>query len=232
MEAVKQGSASVGIKGKDCAVLVSLKRAPSELSAYQQKNFEIDEHVGISISGLTADARTLTRFMRTECMNHRYSFDGALPVSRLVTMVGNRLHRSVIGYGRRPFGVGILCIGHDARGPHLYQIEPSSNYFDCKAQAIGARSQSARTYLERHLDEFPGCEADALVQHALRALRDFLPAEVELSTRNVSISVVGGGQPLTAYENEAVARFLDAIDEGDEGDEGDEAVGAPAPMAE
>jgi 20S proteasome alpha/beta subunit len=42
--------------------------------------------------------------------------------------------------------------------PHIYQIDPSSNYFDCKAQAIGARSQSARTYLERHLDEFTGSD--------------------------------------------------------------------------
>lgn len=26
-------------------------------------------------------------------------------------------------------------------GPHLYQTCPSSNYYDCKAMAIGARSQ-------------------------------------------------------------------------------------------
>ena len=45
-----------------------------------------------------------------------------------------------------------------SQGPHLYQTCPSSNYYDCKAMAIGARSQSARTYLEKHLDTFPGCE--------------------------------------------------------------------------
>ena len=26
-------------------------------------------------------------------------------------------------------------------GPHIYQTCPSANYFDCKAMAIGARSQ-------------------------------------------------------------------------------------------
>jgi len=213
MEAVKQGSAVVGMKNKTHAVIVSLKRAPSELSSYQKKNFEIDSHVGISIAGLTADARTLSRFMQTECMNHKYAYDVPLPVSRLVTEVGNRLQRSTIGYGRRPFGVGILVAGYDARGPHIYEIEPSSNFFDCKAQAIGARSQSARTYLERHLDEFMTSDLDELVRHALRALRDCLPSEVELDNKNTCVSLVGENTPFTTYENEAVDDYLKSIDE-------------------
>lgn len=49
--------------------------------------------------------------------------------------------------------------------------------------AIGSRSQSARTYLEKNLDKFPDCEVDELIKHGLRALRDTLPNEVELSTK-------------------------------------------------
>jgi 20S proteasome subunit alpha 6 len=49
--------------------------------------------------------------------------------------------------------------------------------------SIGARSQSARTYLEKHLNEFPTCNLDELIKHALRALRDTLPNEIELSTK-------------------------------------------------
>ncbi|XP_020914494.1 proteasome subunit alpha type-1 [Exaiptasia diaphana] len=59
MEAVKQGSATVALKSKSHAVLVALKRAPSELSAHQKKILPVDSHVGISIAGLTADARLL-----------------------------------------------------------------------------------------------------------------------------------------------------------------------------
>lgn len=43
-------------------------------------------------------------------------------------------------------------------GPHIFQTCPSANYFDCKAMSIGARSQSARTYLERLMDKFSDCE--------------------------------------------------------------------------
>lgn len=49
--------------------------------------------------------------------------------------------------------------------------------------AVGSRSQSARTYLEKHLDEFLDCDTDELIKHGLRALRDTLPNEVELNTK-------------------------------------------------
>ena len=70
MEAVKQGSACVGVRSKTHAVLVALKRAHNDMSSYQKKViwlfmwcigqclrplftqiFKVDEHVGIAISG-------------------------------------------------------------------------------------------------------------------------------------------------------------------------------------
>ena len=83
MEAVKQGSATIGLKNKTHAVLLALKRSTSELSAHQKKIFHIDDHVGMSIAGLTADARVLARFMRNECANQRFSHDTCLPINRL-----------------------------------------------------------------------------------------------------------------------------------------------------
>jgi 20S proteasome subunit alpha 6 len=49
--------------------------------------------------------------------------------------------------------------------------------------AIGARSQSARTYLEKNLDAFADCNQDELTKHCMRALRDTLPNEVELTVK-------------------------------------------------
>ena len=54
-----QGSATVGIKSKSHVVLVALKRSTSELSSYQKKIFPIDDHVAVSIAGLTSDGRML-----------------------------------------------------------------------------------------------------------------------------------------------------------------------------
>ncbi|XP_046394921.1 proteasome subunit alpha type-1 [Ischnura elegans] len=211
MEAVKLGSATVGLKNKSHAVLIALKRASSELSAHQKKVIPIDDHLGISIAGLTADARILSRYMRTECLNHRYSHDSSLPITRLISNLGNKMQVCTQRYDRRPYGVGLLVAGYDDQGPHIYQTCPSANYFDCKAMAIGSRSQSARTYLEKNLDQFLECSLDDLVKHGLRALRDTLPNEVELNTKNVSIGVVGKGTPFTIYDEEETSRYLTAI---------------------
>jgi 20S proteasome subunit alpha 6 len=51
MEAVKQGSAAAGLKSKAHVVLDALKRAQSELAAHQKK-VHVENHIGISISGL------------------------------------------------------------------------------------------------------------------------------------------------------------------------------------
>jgi Proteasome subunit len=71
----------------------------------------------------------------------------------------------------RPYGVGLLVIGSDAAGPHLFQTCPSGQYWKFKAIAIGARSQAAKTYLERKLDELPTSDRDVLIRHALFALQ-------------------------------------------------------------
>merc|ERR1712205_259039 len=89
-EAVKQGSACVGLRSKTHAVLATLKRQSGELASYQQKIFKIDDHLAIGIAGLTADGRLLSRYMRQECMNHKYVFERPLPVGRLVCQVADR----------------------------------------------------------------------------------------------------------------------------------------------
>ncbi|XP_075234419.1 proteasome alpha6 subunit [Lycorma delicatula] len=215
MEAVKLGSATVGLKNKTHALILALKRASSELSAHQKKMIFIDSHIGITISGLTADARMLSRFMRTECLNHKYAHNSLLPVSRLICTVGNKMQICTQRYNRRPYGVGLLVAGFDDQGPHIYQTCPSANYFDCKAMAVGSRSQSARTYLEKHLDEFPNCDTEELIKHGLRALRDTLPNDLELNTKNVAIGLVGEKTDFRVFEEEETGKYL-AMIEGEE----------------
>jgi len=215
MEAVKQGSATVGLKSNTHAVLVALKRASSELSSHQKKILPIDDHVGVSIAGLTADARTISRWMRTECLNSRYAHDTPLPVSRMIGDLGNKMQICTQRYGKRPYGVGLLVAGYDDQGPHIFQTCPSANFYDCRAMAIGARSQAARTYLEKFLNDLKECDLDELVKHGLRALRDTLPNEVDLTNKNVSIAVVGKDTPFTIHDDANVDPFLAGI-EGEE----------------
>ncbi|KAI9332430.1 20S proteasome subunit alpha 6 [Zopfochytrium polystomum] len=205
MEAVKQGSAAVGLRSNKHA------RSSSDLASYQKKLIRIDDHMGIAIAGLTSDARVLSTYMRTESMRSRMVFGRPLPVQRIANMLGDKAQINTQRYGRRPYGVGLLIIGVDETGPHLYEFSPSGNAFDYYAVSIGARSQSAKTYLEKHFEKFAESSLDELVAHGLRALRDTLQQDKELTVANCSVGIVSKDQKFTVVEGEALRGYLDAL---------------------
>jgi len=170
--------------------------------------FKIDEHVGIAIAGLTSDARVLSNFMRTECLRSRYVYNRPLPVQRLVNSVGDKAQVNTQRYGSRPYGVGLLVVGYDGTGAHLYEFSPSGNCFDYIAMSIGARSQSAKTYLEKSFETFEGATLKELIKHGLFALRDTLQGDTELTSKNCSIGVVGDGHPFKILEGDELEPYL------------------------
>lgn len=115
------------------------------------------------------------------------------------------------GYDKRPMGVGLLIAGYDTSGAHIYQTCPSANYYDCKAMSIGSRSQSARTYLEKHLDEFKSVSLNELVRHGLLALRECLPNDLELNDKNLSIAVVGKDRKFEIFDDDNIEQWLALI---------------------
>jgi 20S proteasome subunit alpha 6 len=211
MEAVKQGAACIGLRSKGFAIVATLKRSTSELSSYQKKIFKIDDNMGIGTAGLVSDARVLAKYMRTECINHRYVYDAPMQVGRLVVQVADKSQLGTQRIGRRPYGVGLLVVGADQTGPHLFEVQPSGQYFEYKGMAIGARSQSGRTYLERHYEEFPDLSLDELIKHSLLALRETLGTGQELSSASVAVGYVGLQGGFTILEDEGIAPYLEAV---------------------
>ncbi|GMP81424.1 hypothetical protein CsSME_00036141 [Camellia sinensis var. sinensis] len=103
MEAVKQGSAAIGLRSKSHVVLASVNKPQSELSSHQKKIFKVDEHIGVAIAGLTADGRVLSRYMRSECINYTYTYDSPLPVGRLVVKLADKAQRKMFVDSRVSF---------------------------------------------------------------------------------------------------------------------------------
>ncbi|CAD6238558.1 unnamed protein product [Miscanthus lutarioriparius] len=90
MEAVKQGSACVGLCSRTHAVLAAVNKPASELSYYQRKVFRIAEHAGVALAGLTVDGRVLSCFLRNECINHSFVYEASLPISRLALKLADK----------------------------------------------------------------------------------------------------------------------------------------------
>ena len=95
----------------------------------------------------------------------------------------------------------------------MYQTDPAGNYFEWKAMAIGARSQTAKTYLEKHFEGFPECSLDQMVQHGLRALNGCTEAEKELTAESVTVAFVGKDAKFTVVDGVKVAPYLQTLHE-------------------
>ncbi|KAG7757044.1 hypothetical protein KL947_003263 [Ogataea haglerorum] len=212
LEAIKQGSAAVGITSKNHVVLVALKRNAEELGSYQKKIIKIDNHMGIALAGLAPDARVLSNFLRQQAMSSKMVFNRPLNVAKAVYSIADKAQDNTQSAGGRPYGVGLLVAGIDENGAHLYEFQPSGSVLEYVGAAIGARSQAARTFLERKYEEFADATKEQLVEYALTALRDTLSQDKELNSLNTTVAVVGKDEPFTIYDDDDVQQWLDRLD--------------------
>ncbi|KDN50019.1 hypothetical protein RSAG8_01355, partial [Rhizoctonia solani AG-8 WAC10335] len=148
--------------------------------------------------------------MRQQAMSSRMLFNRPIPVNRLVSSIAEKAQVNTQEYGRRPYGVGFLVIGQDQLGPHLYEFSPSGNSYEYYAMSIGARSQSAKTYLEKYYESFTDASLDELIKHGLHALRETLQQDKELNINNTSIGVRSDGS-FRILEGEPIQVFIDSM---------------------
>lgn len=149
--------------------------------------------------------------MRTEALNNKYVYGAPIQGSRLVLDLADMHQRCTQSYVRRPYGVGLLVGTYDQTGPHLYLTEPSGNYYEYYAMAIGSRSQTSRTYLEREFESFATASLDDMIKHALKSLAASLAGDSELDNKNASVAVVGLDTPFRVIEGAEIQPYLDAI---------------------
>lgn len=214
LEAIKQGSAAVGLTSELHAVLVALKRSAEDLGSYHKKVIKIDDHLAIVLAGLAPDARVLSNFLRTKAMESKFLFNRPILIQKAANLLADKAQQNTQSYGSRPYGVGLLLVGYDESGPHLYEFLPSGNVLQYRANAIGARSQGAKTYLEKNFERFGALGDRDLIAEGVEALRQTLK-DTELSALNTTIAIVGP-EGLKIYEDDAVEPFLEKIGDAPE----------------
>ena len=159
--------------------------------------------------------------MKQQSLSSRLTYARPIPLTDITQRIGDRAQRNTQEYGRRPYGVGLLIAGVDAKGPHLFEFQPSGVTMEMLASGIGARSQMARTYLERHLDEFADVSREELIKHALRALKESLSQDKELTVENTSVGVAGVGEDFKLYEGSELTNWLETTFENKQSEDMD-----------
>lgn len=150
LETVKRGSTVLGIACQEGVVLAAEERPTTKLQDpnFTWKIFQIDEHIGASISGLSSDARILIDQARIHAQSNRLMYDEAIDVDALSKRVGDVKQLYTQHAGVRPFGVSIIFGGVDISGSKILQTDPSGACWAYKAVAIGSGSDTVREILE------------------------------------------------------------------------------------
>ena len=53
--------------------------------------FKVDDYIGMAISGLTADARVLCKYMRNESLNYKLTYGSNQPINRLIFKIAESI---------------------------------------------------------------------------------------------------------------------------------------------
>jgi proteasome alpha subunit len=169
-EAVKRGTASVGVRTADGVVLAADRRARSPLIERDsiEKIHEIDDHVGIASAGHVADARQLIDVARRQAQVNRLRYDEPASVESLTKEITDYIQQYTQTGGARPFGVALLVGGIENGEPRLFETDPSGTPYEWQAVAIGGSREEIQNFLEEEYAEEMDLEAG--VELALRSL--------------------------------------------------------------
>ncbi|MBX0285765.1 archaeal proteasome endopeptidase complex subunit alpha [Haloarcula salinisoli] len=154
-EAVKRGTASIGIRTSDGVVLAVDKRIRSPLMERSsvEKIHKADDHIGIASAGHVADARQLIDFARRQAQVNHLRYGEPVGVETLTKEITDYIQQYTQVGGARPFGVALIIAGIANGEPRLYETDPSGTPYEWKALAVGADRGDIRDYLEAHYDE-------------------------------------------------------------------------------
>jgi len=200
-EAVKRGTASIGVRTSDGVVIAVDKRIRSPLMERDsvEKIHKADDHIGIASAGHVADARQLIDFARRRAQVNELRYGEPIAVETLTKEVTDYIQQYTQVGGARPFGVSLIIAGIADGEPRLYETDPSGTPYEWKALAVGADRGDIREYLEENYDE--EMDLDAGVRLALEALAN---------VNDGSLSPEGLGLATISVEDELFHELTDA----------------------
>ena len=155
IEAVRRGTTAIVCRNSN-SVVFTVEKKSSELQEVigSEKIFKVDDHIGVAIAGLTADARVLVDKARVQAQVNILNYDEKISVKDSTLNICEYLQLFTQNAGVRPFGVSFLIAGVDPNGEaSLYLTDPSGAMWGYKAFAIGSGATEARAYLEENYKE-------------------------------------------------------------------------------
>jgi len=209
-EAVKRGTASIGVRTTAGVVLAVDKRIRSPLMERSsvEKIHKADDHIGIASAGHVADARQLIDFARQMAQINRLRYEEPIGVEALTKSVTDHIQQYTQLGGARPFGVALIVGGIEDGVPRLYETDPSGTPYEWKALAVGADRSDIQEYLEEHYED--DLDLDGGVDLALSALATI--NDGHLVPENVGVATISVDDGFAELDDDTVGDHLEALD--------------------
>lgn len=170
-----------------------------------KKIVQLDKHIFMAYSGLTADGRILANKARIEAQSFRINYDDDPSVEYLSKFLAETKQKYTQRGGVRPFGISALIAGIDPQGkPRLFYTDPSGSFSEWKAHSCGRNSKQVTEYLEKHYKANLGLEDS--MKLVIKALLDV----VESGNKNIELTVITGKEARTLTDEE-IEKLIDAV---------------------
>ena len=175
MELVNRGATIMGIRCSEGVVLGAEETVETlEETEYSWKIFQVDEHIGAAIVGLSSDARVLIDQARVYAQSNRLTYDEPVDVEVVTKRICDIKQLYTQHAGVRPFGISIIFSGVDKTGSRLFGTHPSGTYRGYKATALGAGKETVLSILKDEYRE--DMELEEAVKLAVKCLAKALEA--------------------------------------------------------
>lgn len=186
IEAVRRGTTAICCRNQN-SVVFAVEKKSSELQETDgsEKIFKIDDHIGVAIAGLTADARVLIDRARVQAQVNLLNYDEKISVKDSTLNICEYKQAFTQNAGVRPFGVSFLIAGIDSNGnASLYLTDPSGALWGYKAFSIGSGANDARAFLEENYND--DITEEDLKLLPLKALKELMGDELNINTCDVA----------------------------------------------
>ena len=91
-------------------------------------------------------------------------------------------------------------------------MTPAGECYEFKGFAIGAKSQSSKTYIENNINEMENAELDELIQHGLKAIKAGYKEENEdMSGKNIEVYGLDQEKGFHQIDEEVVQTYIDGL---------------------